>query len=257
MDEIMGGKPGTSPLRPQPAAEAAAPEPVRDELSLAEPVEELSEAVLAVTEDEELLPAEDALAFLEDLTAPEATVSGELPDVIYAPAAEEGTRPLEMPAGEAVAEEEVEAPVAEIGFWLQTAEDEGGEPIPDDYFERAARAQPAAPALPLAEAEAVPALLPIGAEEFQARLEADPSDDEARLGLARVWWASGDRTQSLEIYQQLIEDDLFLDEVAGDLRRDVEAFDNAGWYRALGDAHMKLGNLAQALDAYRQALTRL
>jgi tetratricopeptide (TPR) repeat protein len=176
-----------------------------------------------------------------------------------------------------VEEEKAEAPIAATqlpgDFWLQTADDDGGEPLPADYFERAVQPAPAPPPpkTPPRKAEtparmieaaapaapSVPPPPPIGAEELQSRLEADPADHEARLGLARVWWASGDREQSLGLYQQLVEDETFVSEVAGDLQRDLETFEHPDWYRVLGDAYMKLGNLAQALDAYRQALTHL
>ena len=98
---------------------------------------------------------------------------------------------------------------------------------------------------------------PLGAEAYASRLAANPDDQEARLSLARVWWAAGDQFNSLQLYQQLVEDGTFLEEVAGDLQRDLESFEHADWYRALGDAQMKLGHLAEALDAYRQALTHL
>ncbi|HKZ82719.1 MAG TPA: tetratricopeptide repeat protein [Anaerolineae bacterium] len=216
MDAIMGGKPGTSPLRPRP-------EPAPQEIEVAP---EPEAAPLA----EELLAADEALAFLQDLAAPpEAPSAGELEQV-----------------------EMVEAPGVALDFWLQTAEDEGAEPIPSDYFERGVIPQPAVALMPEAAAMA-----PIGAEELVARLEADASDHEARLSLARVWWAFGDRVRPLALYQELVEEEAFLSEVAGDLQRNLESFPDAGWYRTLGDAHMKLGRLAEALNAYRQALAHL
>jgi hypothetical protein len=157
---------------------------------------------------------------------------------------------------------------------LQTAQDEGGEPIGLEYFAPPAKPMPVEPKAEPAsrrptaratppprpvEPEPTPAHVfePVGAEEFQARLKANPDDHEARLNLARVWWASADRDQSLKLYQELIEADKFLPEVAADLQRNLETFENSDWFRALGDAHMKLGNLARALDAYRGALANL
>ncbi len=216
MDAIMGGKPGTSPLRPR-----AAPAPEVVEVA---PEPEAAPLV------EDLLAADEALAFLQDLAAPpEAPSVGELAQV-----------------------EMVEEPAEALDFWLQTAEDEEAEPIPSDYFERGVMPQPAVAPMPEAAAVA-----PIGAETLVARLEADTADHEARLSLARVWWASGDRMRPLALYQELVEEEAFLSEVAGDLQRNLESFPDAGWYRTLGDAHMKLGRLAEALNAYRQALARL
>ncbi|HLF26196.1 MAG TPA: tetratricopeptide repeat protein [Anaerolineae bacterium] len=265
MDAIMGGKPGTSPLRP-PTKPLTPPEPVAEPEPLAasepqpepapQPVEELPPQLLA-----DLVGADDMLAFLDDLTAtPELAPVQSLPE--QAP-------PVVAQAPQTPEEDQV-AP----SFWLQTAEDEGGASIPDDYLERAAQPPPVAakprkagaptrsgpPAQPEREAPAVraaPIELPIGHEEFQTRLQTDPNDHEARLGLARVWWASGERGESVQLYQQLIEEGIFLEEVAGDLQRDLETFEHPDWYRALGDAQLKLGHLADALNAYRQALMHL
>jgi tetratricopeptide (TPR) repeat protein len=216
MDAIMGGRPGTSPLRPR--AEPAPPE-----------IEVAPEPEAAAL-PEDLVAADEALAFLQDLAAP----------------------PEEVSVGELAQVEMAEAPGVALDFWLQTAEDEEAEPIPSDYFERGVMPEPAV--APMPEAAAV---VPIGAEELEARLEADASDHEARLSLARVWWAFGDRVRPLALYQDLVEQEAFLSEVAGDLQRNLESFPDAAWYRALGDTHMKLGKLPEALNAYRQALAHL
>jgi hypothetical protein len=270
MDAIMGGKPGTSPLRP-PAERAAPPPPPPPPAPEPEPAPDTMPPPLPV--DDMLTAEQDALAFLSNLTAPSEldTVEIEI---------ESRPKPVapEPPAAHVVEEEEMEALVAATqspsDFWLPTADDDGGEPLPANYFERAVQPAPAAPQprTPPRKAEtparpvepvvapaapSIPLPPPIGAEEFQSRLKADPADHEARLGLARVWWASGDREQSLRLYQQLVEDETFMSEVLGDLQRDLETFEHPDWYRVLGDAHMKVGNLSQALDAYRQALTHL
>ncbi len=257
MEAIMGGKPGTSPLRPQAEpAKQPEPEPAAEEAQPA-PAEALQVGPSPV--DAGMLAAEDALAFLQSMTAPavEELAEPEMHTQVDSGAAEVG--------GEALAE-----PALEIGFWLQTADDEGAEPIAADYFERAAKPRPVVPTVPGTEkvtrAAATPVKpqpptaplpLPVGAEEFESRLAADPADHEASLGLARVWWASGDRDQSLQLYHRLIADEKFVSEVAADLQRNLETFEHADWYRALGDAQMKLGHLSHALNAYRQALAHL
>jgi len=221
MEAIMGGKPGTSPLRPKPAEQA--PEPP----GAPEPVVELRAQVKEP-----------------------ASPWGRVETVV-----------------EPVTVEEVEEP-SPVDYLLQIADDQGEERIAADYFERALKPQPVLKAEPVArpavtpveparEQVAAPIMPPIGAEEFQSRLHIDPDDHEAKLGLARVWWAAGDRDQSLPLYQQLVEDEMFLAEVAADLQRNLETFAHPDWYRALGDANMKLGNLAGALSAYREALARL
>jgi len=288
MEAIMGGKPGTSPLRPPtgplppPTAppEVAVPPTVPvEELPSAEEALEFLEglaagpletpAEVAEPAESDLVtrplfepaawqPAEDALAFLEEMTA-EAQPPVEVPPVVTEMAAQ-------IPALE---EAEAVSVGAAVDFWLQTADDEGGEPIGVDYFELAARPQPSAPAAhkvevatppvaaPVVAAPAAPLPPPVGAHEYEVRLQANPADHEARLSLARIWWASADRARSLHLYQVLIDEEMFLSEIAADLQRDVETYEHPDWFRALGDAHMKLGNLARALDAYRQALTHL
>jgi hypothetical protein len=288
MEAIMGGKPGTSPLRPPTGPLAPPAEPPEVAAPPAAPVEELPSAeealefleglaagpLVAPTEvaepaESELVtrplfepapwqPAEDALAFLEEMTAEPQPPTMEVPLAAVETAAR-------IPALE---EAEAVGAGAVVDYWLQTASDEGGEPIGEDFFERAARPQPGAPAAqkvvvaapplatPVVEAPAAP-MPPVGAEEYEARLQANPADHEARLSLARIWWASADRARSLQLYQYLIDEEMFLGEIAADLQRDVETYEHPDWYRALGDAHMKLGNLARALDAYRQALTHL
>jgi hypothetical protein len=299
MEAIMGGKPGTSPLRPRPAEpvaelpveapaaptdevvpEAVAwPEPASEFVETppeAEAPVEAGEAPTEVAEApemaEEMLQIEDNLDFLRSIVSGETEPlveaveeAGEVaqPELTTAPVAETVEAPSEIP------------PVTD--FWLQTAADESEEEISEAYFTPAPIPTPAPPPAaarkPAAkksrpsrraveraaapEPPIAPAIPPIEAEAFVSRLQADPSDYEAQLGMARVWWASGKRDQSLRFYQDLIKRELFLSEVADDLERNLETFENTDWYRALGDTHMKLGNLPQALDAYRQALTHL
>ena len=251
MEAIMGGKPGTSPLRPPTR-------PLESPQELEEPV---------VSEAEEVESTEEALAFLQELTAEQAA-----PPRAEALVTAPEPQPVQRAMSFAAPELEPVVNVA-VEYWLQTALDEGEDVMSEDYFDRLAQPTPpvtkvetpakraakapARPVEPEPERISTPALAPIGAEEYQSRLDKNADDHEARLGLARVWWASGDRVQPLRLYQQLIDSDTFLVEVVADLQRDLEAFEHSDWYRALGDAHMKLGNLARALDAYREALTHL
>jgi hypothetical protein len=217
---IMGGPPGTSPLRP-PSSDEVPPE------------------LASMFEEElELEP--------EPEPEPEQTV-------------------------EAKAEASVSARPAR--FWLITADDEDAVSVAPDYFERTAQPmQPAAPvAIPKAERVARKPAVPVvepepepqpiipaaGADELYERLENDPADYEARLGLARVLWAAGAREESLEMYLALLEEDALQYEVIDDLRRNSETHAHPDWYRALGDAYMKAGDLPNALEAYRKALTQL
>jgi len=90
-----------------------------------------------------------------------------------------------------------------------------------------------------------------------ARLQQDQEDHDARLGLARVFWASSAREQSLLMYQELIEAHVLQGEVVDALQRNAATFENPDWHRALGDAYMNVSDLVNALEAYREALTQL
>jgi tetratricopeptide (TPR) repeat protein len=101
-----------------------------------------------------------------------------------------------------------------------------------------------------------PAILAVSAdaEPLQARLRANDHDHAARLDLARTYWSTGNRDGSFAAYTRLTEDGEFAREVLSDLETIVEVSKQADWRRLLGDAYMRNGKLALALEQYRLAL---
>jgi hypothetical protein len=129
-----------------------------------------------------------------------------------------------------------------------------------------------------------PASLPtpaasVNVDPLVAQLEADKYNHAVRLELARAWWSMGNRESALAEYAKLINpaivedlspeelaerEDLdfadagpLADDIIVDLERIVEIEDQPDWLRLLGDIHMKVGNLARALETYRRALNQL
>ena len=83
----------------------------------------------------------------------------------------------------------------------------------------------------------------------------DPSE---HLQQARRYVAQKQYKDSLNHYQKLIDSQTALDDVIGDMKTVVTAQpDDPRAHRLLGDAHLRKGNLQDALDAYRTALDKL
>ncbi|MBL8045714.1 MAG: tetratricopeptide repeat protein [Anaerolineales bacterium] len=78
------------------------------------------------------------------------------------------------------------------------------------------------------------------------------------LGQARQLLNQRDYTPAVEQFEYLIRSGDNLKEVVAELESFVNANENAGvFFRVLGDAYMRSGQLQPALDAYRQALTQM
>mgnify|MGYP006284805079 CR=1 FL=1 len=97
--------------------------------------------------------------------------------------------------------------------------------------------------------------IPFDLEERAAYVEANESDYEARLELARALWRTGDVDEAVEHYMRLIRASDLLDQVIDDLESfAAQAPKDPQPLQTLGDAYMKDGNLEQALKAYKQAM---
>ncbi len=95
-------------------------------------------------------------------------------------------------------------------------------------------------------------------EVYEARLASQPSDHQARLDLARAYAEAGEREAALKQYEKLILSGELLDAVIEDLEATtLEAPDDPKTYHLLGDAYMKDNRLQQALEAYKEAMSRL
>ncbi len=78
------------------------------------------------------------------------------------------------------------------------------------------------------------------------------------LQKARELVASEQHDQGLQHYQALIDNAQLLEETRSDLRQLTEQNpSNPRLHRLLGDTHMRLGDLQEALDTYRKALDQL
>jgi len=254
MDEIMGRK-KTGPLY----VKKPEPQPIAEEVMAAAP----PEAAPIEQPVEEVTPAQPIAPVVEATPAP---VSEAMP----APAAEVA------PAVEAAPS--VALPMT---WWVQTAEEEGEEPLAElPAPVHMARAEPAAPPaaprpkrerapraakLPREEKRAtaplppvpLPTVAKVNVDPLVAHLESNKHDHAVRLELARAWWSMGNRASALEEYTKLTPATELSDEVIADLERIIEIDEQADWARLLGDMYMKNGKLARALDMYRRALSQL
>ncbi|MFP4323435.1 MAG: hypothetical protein ACLFTK_13355, partial [Anaerolineales bacterium] len=115
----------------------------------------------------------------------------------------------------------------------------------------APNAQPAPPPSP-------PPPVPVGFDEYEARISENPDDHAARLALARGLVQRGDIQQSVPQYENLVESMTELDQVAEDLHALIpQNPQHPALRRLLGDVYMRQGYLQEALDAYRGALDNL
>ena len=276
MDEIMGRKP-----------HVAAPVPEAEEMAQPTPVSEMPDWLRgAQPEAAEVQPEiEEVAAAVPETVETAADFEAEM-DLWPMPIAEEEAQLAELaqPQPEAapvetaaIAEDETE-PAAEpvpsvtlpVEWWVQSAEDEGEEPLQElpPPFVPAAPIAPMAPRAkrerataravvpPLPPAPA-PTVVSVDVEPLLARLRSDSNDQEARLELARTWWSSGNRDQALSEYNTLVSAGAHTEEVMGDLERITEIDERPHGFRLLGDLYMKLGRLPRALEAYRRALNQL
>jgi tetratricopeptide (TPR) repeat protein len=113
----------------------------------------------------------------------------------------------------------------------------------------------------LVRAKPAPAVPPKPAVDIDAlmeRLRANPDDRSVLLDLARGWVQLDDMTAARGAYDELIRAGASLDQVIFDLEEVLETHpDDVDTIRLMGDAHMKSGNLKNALKLYRQALKKL
>jgi len=90
-------------------------------------------------------------------------------------------------------------------------------------------------------------------EGYLNRLAAEPQDHGARLGLARLYLAQGEREEALTHYRTIIHyEATLIGEVIGDLVATTqEDPEHLPTQQLLGDAYLKSGCLDEALEKYR------
>jgi tetratricopeptide (TPR) repeat protein len=94
-------------------------------------------------------------------------------------------------------------------------------------------------------------------EQLLSRIYRDQQDYAARLDLARMYWATGNREGAYQEYSELVAAGEFTRETMADLETIVEVHDQPDWHRMLGDVYMKAGRLSHALSQYRKALNEI
>lgn len=103
-------------------------------------------------------------------------------------------------------------------------------------------------------------VLPVGEqlEGLREQVRLNPRDYDAQLALARMLWQSGQRGDSLELYSRLLRANKQVEQVVEDMEAHAhECPHDSVVSRVLGDAYMRAGRLAQALEIYREALEHL
>jgi tetratricopeptide (TPR) repeat protein len=95
-------------------------------------------------------------------------------------------------------------------------------------------------------------------DELRALVKRKRSDHASRLQLARLLFTAGEVQESMQNYARLIKSGAKMDEVMEDLERYLqEKPEESTILRALGDAHMKFGELEKALEFYNRAMALL
>ena len=99
-----------------------------------------------------------------------------------------------------------------------------------------------------------------GETQTDLATETSPADQNVldKLSVAKGTIEAGELDEALSVYQDLIRETQGLDEVIETLTENLPNFDDQPTiYETLGDAHMRQGDLPQALEAYQQALSKL
>ncbi len=142
---------------------------------------------------------------------------------------------------------------AELPDWLQPAPAAEPEPIPEPV-----QAQPQVNAPPVTVQPIVTPPKPEPKLEPQPVSETVLANHAQRLRHARELLAQDRHSESLMHYESLIDDQAVLDDVIQDVGQLVQSQPkNPRARRLLGDAHLRKGNLQEALDTYRSALDQL
>ncbi|HIE38219.1 MAG TPA: tetratricopeptide repeat protein [Anaerolineae bacterium] len=111
---------------------------------------------------------------------------------------------------------------------------------------------------PVEEAPVEVEVLPEGVADLREYVRAHPRDHQAMLALARELWQAGLYSESLEAYSRLLRSGKWVEEIVADMEAHVEErSSDSAVQRVLGDAYMRAGRLAEALEGYREALESL
>jgi tetratricopeptide (TPR) repeat protein len=158
------------------------------------------------------------------------------------------------------------APTPEEGFgWTGFAAPEAPPAVPAEEVPAAAWAPPTAPpqpveppAPPAAEVVRPPRPHLARVDELERQVQANRKDYETRLTLARELWQAGLAAEAIEHYSALLRANRLVAEVVEDAQSLARQRRHDPMVkRLLGDAYVRVGRLAEALEAYREALENL
>jgi len=158
------------------------------------------------------------------------------------------------------------APTPEEGFgWTGFAAPEASPAVPAEEVPAAAWAPPTAPpqpveppAPPAAEVVRPPRPHLARVDELERQVQANRKDYETRLTLARELWQAGLAAEAIEHYSALLRANRLVAEVVEDAQSLARQRRHDPMVkRLLGDAYVRVGRLAEALEAYREALENL
>ncbi|MCL4299297.1 MAG: hypothetical protein KJ077_26420 [Anaerolineae bacterium] len=210
--------------------EEAEPLVVEEMLSAPEPVVIASETVAAAVEVEEIEEAVPAEEMSE----------------------EEEITPVSQPEPEPAVVSEPERVSAPSGIpdWLQKLRQVDEEEI----VPVSVTPMP----LPAPAAAARPAPQPVYAQAVAAPPPDIPADAEERLKHARTARDKGDINEAVGIYDSLVVNGVYLNKIIEDMQQIIKLHPgNYLLYQLMGDAMMRDGRLQSALNAYREALSKL
>ncbi|GIK39595.1 MAG: hypothetical protein BroJett011_34280 [Chloroflexota bacterium] len=167
-------------------------------------------------------------------------------------AEEEEIAPVSQPEPEPVAVSEPESVPAPSGIpdWLQKLRQVDEEEIVP---------VPVAPMpLPAPAAVARPVPQPVYAQAVAVPSPDIPADAEERLKRARTARDKGDINEAVGIYDSLVLNGVYLNKIIEDMQQTIKLHPgNYLLYQLMGDAMMRDGRLQSALNAYREALSKL
>jgi len=280
-DWLRGQMPTAQETEPEPAAAGELPDWLTQQVAPPEP-----EAAPAVQAE---LP--DWLSGQAAIQEEAAALPGEIPDWLQSfgegvsaePAAEAFVPPAEPAPTFAAPTEDWSAEVPEgmpvdLPDWLQTAVPEPAPDAPEMVVSEplppvtppvapAPAPQPVKapePPAPVRQPESVPVQAEVVPAPPPRREPVRPTPPPATgnyagvLQRARELVASEQHDQGLQHYQTLIDNSQLLEETRSDLRQLIDQNpSNPRLHRLLGDTHMRLGDLQEALDTYRKALDQL
>jgi cytochrome c-type biogenesis protein CcmH/NrfG len=116
-----------------------------------------------------------------------------------------------------------------------------------------------APPMPQVPASDVPSAHDLAqVQEYRDRLTAVPDDHETRIALARTFLREGALDDSVREYKQLLKEPALTDTLIEELERASQDHpEYSDLHLVLGDAYTRAGQLSNAMQAYKRALTRL